>query len=283
MATFFNQATLSYSGGTVNSNIATGEIVEVLSATKTSAVDNYTTGSEITYAINIINSGAVAFTGITLTDNLGEYTFGTGNVQPLDYVENSVRLFVNGVLQATPTVTATSPLTISNINIPENGVATLLYTTRVNSFASPEVGGTITNTATINGGGVTEITVDETVTASSTPTLSINKTVSPTTVTENGQITYTFTIQNTGNTEATVSDNIVITDTFDPILSNLTATYNGTVWTEGTNYTYNQTTGLFITNAGEITVPAATYTQDATTGIWTVTPGVTTITVTGNV
>ncbi len=283
MATFFNQATLSYSGGTVNSNIATGEIVEVLSATKTSAVDNYTTGSEITYAINIINSGAVAFTGITLTDNLGEYTFGTGNVQPLDYVENSVRLFVNGVLQATPTVTATSPLTISNINIPENGVATLLYTTRVNSFASPEVGGTITNTATINGGGVTEITVDETVTASSTPTLSINKTVSPTTVTENGQITYTFTIQNTGNTEATVSNNIVITDTFDPILSNLTATYNGTVWTEGTNYTYNQTTGLFTTNAGEITVPAATYTQDATTGIWTVTPGVTTITVTGNV
>ena len=28
MATFFNQATLSYSGGTVNSNITTGEMVE---------------------------------------------------------------------------------------------------------------------------------------------------------------------------------------------------------------------------------------------------------------
>ncbi len=283
MATFFNQATLSYSGGTVNSNIATGEIVEVLSATKTSAVDSYTTGSEITYAINIVNSGAVAFNGLTVTDNLGEYTFGGGNVQPLDYVENSVRLFVNGVLQAAPTVTATAPLTISNINIPENGIATLLYTTRVNNFASPEVGGTILNTATVNGGGITEITVNETVTADNQPNLSINKSVTPTTVTENGQITYTFTLQNTGNSPATTTDNVVITDTFEPILTNVTATYNGTAWAEGTNYTYNQTTGLFTTNTGEITVPAATYTQDATTGIWTVTPGVTTITVTGNV
>lgn len=283
MATFFNQATLSYSGGTVSSNIATGEIIEVLSATKTSAVDNYNAGSEITYAINIVNSGPVAFNGITVADNLGEYTFGGGNAQPLDYVENSVRLFVNGVLQTTPTITATTPLTISNINIPENGIATLLYTTRVNNFASPEVGGTILNTATINGGGISEITVNETVTADNEPNLSINKSVSPATVTENGQITYTFTIQNIGNSPASTTDNVVIADTFDPILSNVTATYNGTAWAEGTNYTYNQATGLFTTNLGEITVPAATYIQDATTGIWTATPGITTITVTGNV
>ncbi len=283
MATFFNQATLSYSGGTVNSNIATGEIVEVLSATKTAAVDSYSAGSEITYAVNIVNSGAVAFNGLTLTDNLGEYTFDTGNVQPLEYVENSVKLFVNGVLQATPTVTATNPLTVTNINIPENGVATLLYTVRVNNFANPVVDGTIVNTATITGGGITTVTVDETITANSEPNLAINKSVSPTTVTENGQITYTFTVQNIGNTEADAADNVVITDTFNPILTNITVTYNGTTWTEGVNYTYNQTTGLFATNAGQITVPAATYTQDSTTGIWTTDPGVATITVTGTV
>ncbi len=283
MATFFNQATLSYSGGTVNSNIATGEIVEVLSATKTATTDSYTLGSDITYAINIVNTGAGAFNGLTVTDNLGEYTFGTGNVQPLEYVDNSVRFFVNGVLQATPVVTATNPLTITNINIPENGVATLLYTARVNSFANPETAGTIVNTATINGGGITEITVDETVTAESEPNLTINKAVSPTTVTENGQITYTFTIQNIGNAAADATDNVVITDTFNPILSNVTVTYNGTIWTEGVNYTYNQATGLFATNIGQITVPAATYTQNATTGIWTVDPGTATITVTGTV
>ncbi len=283
MATFFNQATLSYSGGTVNSNIATGEIIEVLSATKIAATDSYTPGSDITYAVNIVNSGAVAFNGLTLNDNLGEYTFGTGNVQPLEYVGGSVRLFVNGVLQATPTVTGTNPLTVTNINIPENGVATLLYTARVNNFANPEAGGTIINTATINGGGITEITVDETITADSAPNLAINKSVSPTTVTENGQITYTFTINNIGNAVADATDNVIITDTFNPILSNITVTYNGTTWTEGVNYTYNQATGLFATNIGQITVPAATYTQDTTTGIWTTDPGVATVTVTGTV
>ena len=71
MATFSNRATLSYSGGTVNSNIASGEIIEVLSASKTAVVDVYSQGSEITYAINIVNSGTSAFTGLTLTDNLG--------------------------------------------------------------------------------------------------------------------------------------------------------------------------------------------------------------------
>jgi hypothetical protein len=35
MATFFNQATLTYRGGATNSNIVTGEIREVLSANKT--------------------------------------------------------------------------------------------------------------------------------------------------------------------------------------------------------------------------------------------------------
>ena len=66
MATFFNQATLSYSGGTVNSNVTTGEILEVLSATKTAVVDEYSQGSDVTYVVNIINSGTVPFTGISV-------------------------------------------------------------------------------------------------------------------------------------------------------------------------------------------------------------------------
>ena len=74
-----------------------------------------------------------------------------------------------------------------------------------------------------------------------------------------------------------------MTDTFDPILSNLTVALNGTPWTEGTEYTYDETTGLFATLPGGITVPAATYTQDADTGAWIVTPGVTTLVVTGTV
>ena len=112
--------------------------------------------------------------------------------------------------------------------------------------------------------------------------LSISKALSPTTVTENGQITYTFVISNTGNTEATATGNVVVTDTFAPILRNIAVTYNGTAWTEGTNYTYNAATGVFTTLAGQITVPAASFTQN-TDGTFTVTPGTATLVITGTV
>ena len=89
-------------------------------------------------------------------------------------------------------------------------------------------------------------------------------------------------IQNTGNAPADATDNLVITDTFNPILSNITVTVNGVVLPT-TAYTYNETTGVFTTNPGAITVPAATYTQNPVTGEYVITPGVTTVTVTGTV
>ncbi len=282
MAIFYNQATLSYSGGVVNSNITTGEILEVLSATKTAVVDEYTPGSDVTYVINIINSGNTAFTGLTVTDDLGEYTLGTETLRPLDYVDGSVNYFVNGVLQPTTTVNDEDSLAITGISVPAGGVVTIIYTARVNSFAPPSVGGTIENTAVISGGGITDITVTETVTATAEPLLTITKSVSPSTVTENGRITYTFVIQNIGNTPAVATDNVVVTDTFDPILTDITVTYNGTIWTSPANYTYDETTGLFVTVLGEITVPAATFTQDAS-GNWVIDPGVAVITVTGTI
>lgn len=281
MATFFNQATLSYSGGTVNSNITTGEIVEVLSVTKTAVKSTYTQNDEITYAVNIINSGNSAFSGLTVSDNLGSYTFGTSTLVPLEYVTNTLKYFVNGVLQTTPTITSSSPLTVTGITVPENSTATLLYTVKTNSYATPSASGTITNTVTVNGTALTELTANATISASNEPILSITKSLTPTTVNENSQVTYTFNIQNTGNTAAETSDNIVITDTFDPILKNITVTYNGTVWTENVNYTYDQTTGVFSTVAGGVTVPAATFTQDETTGAWAVTSGSSVLTISG--
>jgi hypothetical protein len=65
MATFTNQATLRYNGNVVNSNITTGELLEVLSATKTAVIDSYTQGSNVTYVINIVNSSTITFTGIS--------------------------------------------------------------------------------------------------------------------------------------------------------------------------------------------------------------------------
>ena len=78
------------------------------------------------------------------------------------------------------------------------------------------------------------------------------------------------------------TDNAVITDTFSPILSGLTVTFNGEVWTEGVDYTYDEATGAFATLPGRITVPAATFTQNAS-GVWVSEPGTAVLRVTGTV
>ncbi len=284
MALFFNQASLSYNGNTINSNIVTGEIVEVLEGAKTAIPTTYAPGDEVTFAISLVNSGATPLNALTVTDNLGQYAFGDDFVEPLDYIADSTRLFVNGELQTTPTVTDTNPLTLTGINIPANGNAVLVYKARANQFAPLGTGGTFTNSALISGGGLAQpVAVASTLTAADGLALNITKAVTPETVAENGQLTYTFTIQNTGATAATVDDDLVIRDTFDPILDITSVTFNGTPWAEGTNYTYDETTGLFTTVAGQITVPAATYEQDPATGAFVVNPGTSVIRVTGTI
>ncbi len=283
MATFTNQATLRYNNSVVNSNVTTGELLEALSATKTAVVDNYVPGSDITYVVNIVNSGTTPFTGLTITDNLGQYTFNTQTLTPLDYVDGSARYYINGVLQAQPTATAGPPLTVTGLSIPAGGVATLIYVARANQFAPLGTTDNITNTATLSGGGVTPVTTEATVTPEAGARLSINKAISPSVVTENGRLTYTFTIQNLGNAAAAATDSVSVTDTFLPVLSDLVVTLDGVTWTEGVNYNYNPATGEFTTVPGQITVPAATYTQDPVTGALVVEPGVSVLTVTGTV
>lgn len=283
MASFTNFATLSYNGGTTNSNIVTGEILEALTAVKTAVSANYSAGDRITYALSLVNTGTAAVTDYTVTDNLGGYTVGANTVYPLAYNAGTVRYYINGVLQTAPTVTAGPPLTVTGLTVPAGGNAVLIYETTATPVAPLATGSSITNTATITGGGLTNpITAQATVETANSADLTISKALSPTTVTENGQITYTFVISNTGNTEATAADNVVVTDTFDPILRNIAVTYNGTAWTDGTNYTYNAATGVFTTLAGQITVPAATFTQN-TDGTFTVTPGTATLVITGTV
>ncbi len=283
MARFTNQAQLRYGNSVANSNIAVGEILEVLSVTKTAVRKNYTTDDTVTYVISIVNSGSTAITGLTLSDDLGAYTFNTGTLTPLGYVDGTIRYYTNGTLQTAPTVTAGPPLTVTGISVPAGGNATIVYEAALNEFAPQGLEAGITNTVTVSGTGITPITAEETVNALAAPRLTITKSVSPVPVTENGTLTYTFTIQNYGSVAATADTGVVITDTFDPILRNLIASYNNAAWTETTDYTYSETTGLFSSVAGKITVPAATYTQDATTGAWVVDPGVGTLVITGTV
>lgn len=283
MAQFTNQAQLSYNNTVLNSNIATGELLDVLSVTKTAVTENYDRSGNAVYVVSIVNTGNTAYTGLTLTDNLGGYTFGTATVYPLRYVEGSVKYYNNGILQtAAPTVTAGPPLVITGITVPAGGNATVIYEADITGFAPLGTESQINNTVTLSGNGITALTATETITAAAAPELTINKTISPASVTEGDRVTYTFTILNYGNTAATAADNVVIRDTFNPILSSLAVTFNGTAWAATTNYTYNQSSGEFATVAGQITVPAATYAQN-TDGSYAITPGVSVLTVTGTV
>ena len=284
MAIFSNQATLTYNGNTTNSNIAYGEILDVLVATKTAIEGTYTPGDLVTYVVTLRNTGNAALTGLIVTDDLGGYPFGGTTIYPLTYEAGSIAMFTNGVPQAAPAVTAGPPLAITGITVPAGGDVALVYQARANEYANPTAEGTIVNTVTVTGDGLSApITATATVTAEAAPDLCISKSITPAQVVDNDRVTYTFVIQNSGNQAVVATDNAAITDTFDPILTALAVTFNGTPWTEGVQYTYSEVTGLFATNPGQITVPAATYTQDPVTGAYTVTPGISTLIVTGTI
>ncbi|MDE5583980.1 MAG: hypothetical protein K2J08_09770, partial [Ruminococcus sp.] len=267
------------------SNITTGEIVEVLAATKNAVKANYSTDNEAVFVISIVNNGKTAFNNITVTDNLGSYTpsENTAEVVPLTYADGSVNLYVNGVKQASPTVTDTNPLTIGGINVPANSSAVLIYSARPNQFAPLSADGSITNRAVISGNGFADIPVSATITPENSANLMISKSLTPTEIAENGELQYSFIIQNYGNTASSATDDVIFRDVFSPVLSLLTATFNGKAWAEGTNYNYDETTGEFVSLDGQIEVPEAQFTQDPQTGAWTVQPGVSTLVITGNI
>ena len=96
----------------------------------------------ITYVISLRNAGAAAWTGLTVSDNLGAYAFGTPaeTVYPLEYIAPSIQYYSNGILQAKPTVTAGPPLVISGISVPAGGDAVnCVLRTAVYSAAGTEM------------------------------------------------------------------------------------------------------------------------------------------------
>jgi uncharacterized repeat protein (TIGR01451 family) len=284
MAIFTNQATLTYNGSSTNSNIAYGEILDVLVATKTAVEGSYTPGQLVTYVVTLRNTGNAALTGLVVTDDLGGYDFNGTTVYPLTYEAGTIAQFTNGVPQAAPAVVAGPPMVISGITVPAGGDVVLVYQAQANEYADPAVGGTIDNTVTVTGDGLSApVTATETVTAETQPVLTISKSITPAQVVDNDRVTYTFVIQNTGNQAVVATDNAAITDTFDPILTALVVTFDGVAWTQGVQYNYDEATGLFTTVPGQILVPAATYVQDPVTGAYTATPGIATLVVTGTI
>lgn len=282
MAVFTNFATLSYKGGTRNSNTVTGEIMETVSVQKTAISTGYGAGDTLSYAVSLVNSGPADVSGLTVTDDLGAYELDGTMLYPLSYVDGTARLIVNGALQPAPTVTAGPPLAFTGIDIPAGGSAVLVYEADVTGYAPLAPDSEITNTVTVTGGMSVPLTASATVESLDSADLFISKALSPCVVPANGEITYSFELTNTGNTEAGAADEVVVSDDFDPILTNISVSFNGAAWTRAVQYSYDETTGAFATLPGQITVPAASYTQNAD-GTWTIEPGTATLTVSGTI
>lgn len=283
MASFTNQAHLSYNGRSVASNVVTGQMLSPLTLTKTAVVDTYAPTDTVTYVITIVNCGATAYTDLTLTDDLGAYAAGGQTVYPLSYTPDSAAWFINGTRQADPTASG-APLVISGLSVPAGGNAVILYEAATTDAAPLAEGCEITNAVTLTGSGIgTPLTAQATVTVEAQANLRITKSLSPAVVAENGSLTYTFLIQNEGNLPAGADAAVVVTDTFDPILRDLTVTLNDLPLAVTTGYTYDESTGAFATVAGQITVPAATFSQSTETGDWETVPGEAVLTVTGTV
>lgn len=292
MAVFYNQATISYNGNVTGSNIITGEIIEVLSLRKTAVTESYTGGSTIVYTISIVNTGSEDYSGLTVTDDLGSYSFTPGGgeqdnapvtLTPLVYDEGSADLYVNGIQQPVQVSYTGAALVFSGLTVPAEGSAVIIYTARTNTYAPLGSSAEIVNTAALSGARLPEALSDTAqVSYDGTPDLAISKSLTPSAVAGNGEVTYTFIIQNYGSDPVTAPDTAEFRDVFDPVLSISEVSFNGTPIQEGTGYSYCMAEGIFTSAPGQITVPAAEYSQDPDTGIWSVRPGTSTLVISGN-
>lgn len=282
MPSFMNQATLTYRNFVATSNVVTGEIQESLTAAKTAVSGDYRTGGVITYAISIVNACCMPYNDLTITDDLGAYAACDQTLTPLSYVPGTLRYFVNGRLKPCPEVDADCELTIRGIDVPGNSSVLLLYTAAVNQYAPLGEHACITNRAVIGHCSLIEpIAVSATARADEAAQLSIIKAINPTTVVGDAPMTYTFTIQNAGATAVEACDDVVVTDTFRPVLDIQCVTLNGKELKAGRDYTYDRESGLFATEPGLITVPAACYQQDDCSCAWTAKSGASVLTVSG--
>lgn len=285
MATFYNQATLTFDGKTLTSNQTEGEVVTRVTLTKTAVSSDYGPDENIVYAITLVNTDDTAKTNVTVADNLGMFKPAAGpEIVPLSYVGGSVLYYQNGILQSSPSVSAGPPLVISGITIPAGGNVIILYEVKANEYAPRGENATITNSVEATGEGLCEELSDSTVIPTrNEPILSIAKAICPESVSCGDQVTYTFIIQNTGNTPVVATDNLVVSDLFNPVLTDIVVSLNGTPLSEESQYAYNEQTGEFTTIGGAIPVPAATFTRDSETGLISTAPGVAVLTVSGRI
>lgn len=287
MAIIENFATVRYTSGgvaeTAVSNVAEVTLTSSVTLSKVPLGSTYGNDSLLTYILTVQNTSDAAITGITITDDLGTFPYGTATLTPLSFGENAVLLINGQDSTASLTVDSTDP-TLLRFTLPTlaaGATANIVYTAEVNDFAPLEAGGSIVNNATLTADAeCADGTATATVTAEEGADLSVFKQMSPNPVVCGSTLTYTLRVSNYGNS---LAENVQLTDVFDPIPDNITVTRNGAVL-PATDYTYEN--GVLTISAGAPTgdtVPAATFTRDPVTGAVAITPGVVEYVITGTI
>ncbi len=287
MATIENFATVSYTSGGVTetkvSNLAEIGLESAVSFTKTTLGDTYGEDSVITYILSITNTSASAIANVSITDDLGSFTFGTMELTPLAYTAPALLLIDGQDVSSQLTVNDTTPgsLIFSFPSLPAGATANIVYRASVNEFAPLDLNSAIVNTATLTSDSdCADGSASATVTAESAANVSVFKQMAPNPVVCGDTVTYTIRIYNYGNIPA---ENVVLTDNFNPAPDSITVSKDG-VLLGGNEYSY--VGGTLTTPVGTgtpVSVPAATFTRDVATGIVSVTPGMVEYVITGQI
>ncbi len=261
-----NLASVTYGYGETGvdsaiSNTAVVNLIEdySISGLKSTLNTSFRPGQNITYIVQVENTGNLPLYAVTISDDLG----GSGN--PLSFVVGSGSLNENGTItQIIPT--STSPLVFTLVNPLASGEkATITYVARVNSSIDSSVA-SITNTATVT--GREESSSGTLVTMSPNPTVTIErenyaqvelkKESSANNIVEGNSFDYVITLENSGNLDA---NNVVISDTLPTgfSISSISSVSNGVLVTyETSDYNVDSSNVLTLpTGSKTISVPAS--------------------------
>jgi uncharacterized repeat protein (TIGR01451 family) len=182
-------------------------------------------GQTVTFTFTITNTGNVTLHGVVV--NEGTFT-GTGTLSGLTYTWPGTP----GILIPGQQATATATYVVTQADVDAGGFS---------------------NTATASGTSPAGVTVTSppstvTVTAPPAPSLTVQKTANPTSVTAAGQtVTFTFTITNTGNVTL---HGVVVNE----------GTFSGTGALSGLTYTWPVPGSPGVLAPGQVATATATYT-----------------------
>jgi uncharacterized repeat protein (TIGR01451 family) len=262
--------TASVTGVTSFSDWTLGEAVADLAITKTDGVTTAIPGGAVTYTITVSNGGTVGNPAAVVTDTFPAVL--------------TCSTTCTGALGGTCTAGPTAGNINDSANIPSGGSVTYTSVCAV----SPGATGSISNTATVSGGAITDPvagnnSATDVDTVGLNADLSITKTDGVASATAGGSVTYTITASNAGPSLVTGA---TVADTFP---ASLTCTWTcagaggGTCTAAGSgnlNDTVNLPSGGSVTYTASCTVSAAatgtlsnTATVAAPAGVTDPTPG----------